>query len=445
MLTDSELYDELDFHNDFARTFDAMENTDRNIFVTGKAGTGKSTLLQYFRKHTTKNIAILASTGVAAVHIKGQTIHSFFRFRPDISLEKVPKVFLNRGQRKIFEALDTIVIDEVSMVRADLLDCIELFLRIYGPDPDRPFGGVQLIFFGDLYQLPPVVTPYERESFRMMYNGPFFFHARSFPELRLSIFELTQVYRQKQQDFVELLGSVRDNTINQQGIEWLNQRHIRLSEVDDPSFYIYLTTTNRIADQVNLRKLEQLSTPEVTMAGTLTGHFKDKQLPTTQELMIKINAQVMLLNNDSEGRWINGSIGRVTDIVETSRGVDHIQVELMTGETVAVKPFTWEMFHYKFNEDTEALEQEKVGSFKQFPIRLAWAVTIHKSQGQTFDRVVLDIGSGTFAPGQVYVALSRCTTIEGLVLKQRLAKRHIIVDRQVVDFMTTYNAADEAI
>jgi hypothetical protein len=300
-----------------------------------------------------------------------------------------------------------------------------------------------MILFGDLFQLPPVVTRWERETFGMMYAGPFFFHANCYTGMRLKIHELNTVYRQTQERFIELLGQVRDNTIDLEGLEWLNQRHVRLSTVENPSFYVYLTTTNRIVDQVNRRKLERLQRPEVILEGSVSGSFQESQLPTQERLVMRLDAHVMMLNNDAEGRWINGSIGRIVDIAESKRGVERVSVELMSGETVSVKPHNWEMFQYRFNDETEALEQEKIGSFKQFPMRLAWAVTIHKSQGQTFDRVVLDIGNGAFAPGQVYVALSRCTSIEGLVLKHPIAKRHIMVDPAVREFMRCRGAVME--
>ena len=431
---------DIEFTSEFAKVYDLLENGTGNIFITGKAGTGKSTLLQYFRDHTIKNVVILAPTGVAAVNIKGQTIHSFFRFKPDITPEGVSAIKIRRTQKALYQKVDTIIIDEISMVRADLLDCIDAFLRLHGKNRIAPFGGVQLVFIGDLYQLPPVVPRDEQDIFKNVYRSPYFFDSNIFRELngneqhpkRFQIIELKKIYRQKEEDFIKLLGTIRNRTATEANLETLNKRYIPDFTPDEDDFYIYLTTTNAVADRVNHQRLRELQREPYCYEGIVTGKFESKNLPTHQSLELKIGAQVMLLNNDPGGRWINGSIGKIVEIIKEGKIVT---VELSDGQMVEVAPYQWEMFRFFFNEDTEALESESVGSFTQYPLRLAWAVTIHKSQGKTFGKVIVDIGAGAFAHGQTYVALSRCTNFAGLVLKRPILKRHILLDDDVVQFM----------
>jgi len=448
ILNDCVASKDIEFNDDFAKAYDCLENGSGNIFITGKAGTGKSTLLQYFRDHTVKNVAVLAPTGVAAVNIKGQTIHSFFRFKPDITPERARAIKIRRTQKALYQKVDTIVIDEVSMVRADLLDCIDTFLRLHGKNRMEPFGGVQLVFVGDLYQLPPVVPHNEQGIFKDVYSSPYFFDSNIYRELnnsgqhprRFQIIELKKIYRQKEEDFIKLLGTIRNKTATEVHLEALNKRYIPLFTPAEDDFYIYLTTTNVVADRVNLQRLTELKTDPYSHEGTVTGKFDSKNLPTHQILNLKIGAQVMLLNNDPGGRWINGSIGKIIGILEEGK---IIGVELSDGQLVEVTPFQWDMFRFFFNEDSEALESESVGSFKQYPLRLAWAVTIHKSQGKTFGKVIVDMGGGAFAHGQTYVALSRCTNFEGLVLKRPILKRHILLDDDVVKFMATHSSEED--
>jgi len=431
---------DIEFNSDFAKAYDLLENGSGNIFITGKAGTGKSTLLQYFRDHTVKNVVILAPTGVAAVNIQGQTIHSFFRFKPDITPEGVHSIKIRRTQKALYQKIDTIIIDEISMVRADLLDCIDAFLRLYGKNRMAPFGGIQLVFIGDLYQLSPVVPRNEKDIFKNVYSSPYFFDSHIFRELnsngqhpkRFQIIELKKIYRQKEEDFVKLLGTIRNKTATEANLKVLNERCIPHFIPDADDFYIYLTTTNAVADRVNHQRLKELESGPYCYEGIVTGKFESRNLPTHQSLELKTGAQVMLLNNDSGGRWINGSIGKIIEIIEEGKIV---AVELSDGQLVEVVPFQWEMFRFFFNEDTQALESESVGSFTQYPLRLAWAVTIHKSQGKTFDKVIVDIGNGAFTHGQTYVALSRCTNFEGLILKKPILQRHILLDDDVVQFM----------
>jgi len=413
-----------------------MEDSDKNVFVTGRAGTGKSTLLEYFRNTTKKNIVVLAPTGVAALNVKGQTIHSFFRFKPGITPDRVKRLRSSKDSESIYHKLDIIVIDEISMVRADLLDCVDRFLRLNGPEADKPFGGVQMAFIGDLYQLPPVVTSSEKEVFQSLYETPYFYGARVFESLEMEFVELEKIYRQSDEEFISLLNAIRNNSITAEGLELLNQRYQPEFEPSADDFYVYLTTTNRLAEEINSRRLAALQGKLYTFTGSIEGDFGREYLPTNTELQVKVGAQVMMLNNDTGGRWVNGSIGKLTGITQNRKGDDIIIAELADGDEVEITPFTWEI--YRFFVDGGQLQSETVGRFTQYPLMLAWAVTIHKGQGKTFDRVIIDIGSGTFAHGQMYVALSRCTTLEGIVLKKPAFKKHIWTNYQVMDFLTRY-------
>jgi ATP-dependent exoDNAse (exonuclease V) alpha subunit len=425
-----------------------MEDTDRNVFITGKAGTGKSTLLQYFRDSTKKKIAVLAPTGVAAVNVKGQTIHSFFSFRPDITPDSVSKI--RPRKKEIYKKLDAIVIDEISMVRADLLDCVDRFLRKHGRKKTSPFGGVQMIFIGDLYQLPPVVTSRERTLFQEHYKSPYFFSARVFDEdlfsktpggkasFEMEFIELEKVYRQEDERFLNILNRIRNNTVTDDDMEEINKRCDPAFEESPDDLYIYLTTTNTLAEKINIKKLSELKVQEHSYQGIIDGDFQERNLPTLLNLTLKQGAQVMLLNNDTLGRWINGSIGRIRSIDPDEDGPDVLWVELADGEVVDVTPYEWEMYEFSYDRETAKVISESVGSFTQYPLRLAWAVTIHKAQGMTFEKAVIDIGQGTFSHGQLYVALSRCTTISGIVLKRPIHRKNVLLDRRVVGFVTQH-------
>jgi len=426
---------EIDFNSQFIKAYNFLENNKENIFITGKAGTGKSTLLQYFREHTTKNVVILAPTGVAAVNVKGQTIHSFFRFKPDITPDTVSKIRIRFNHQKIFKKVDTIIIDEISMVRADLLDCVDRFLRFFGRDNTQPFGGVQMIFIGDLYQLPPVVNRSEAGIFKDVYASPYFFDAKVMENLRLHFIDLEKIYRQKDDDFIDLLSAIRNKTATGDHLSLLNQRYLPDFNPTQDDFYIYLTTTNAMADQINARYLKNLDSSLFHFEGEIDGNFEQKNLPTKQILFLKPGAQVMLLNNDPEGRWVNGSIGKIIDIEDDLLSSGIVLVELEEGPRVEVTPFTWEMYKFRFNEVSERIESQVAGSFRQYPLKLAWAVTIHKSQGKTFTKVIVDMGEGAFSHGQTYVALSRCTTLDGLILKRPIQQRDILLDNRIKHFM----------
>ncbi len=426
----------IELNDEFKYALDMMENTNKSVFITGRAGTGKSTLLNYFRNTTQKKVVVLAPTGVAALNVKGQTIHSFFRFKPNVTPEMVKRIRFGDDEENIYKALDAIVIDEISMVRADLLDCMDKFLQLNGPKRGKPFGGLQMIFFGDLYQLSPVVTSAEKGIFQSLYETPYFYSAKVFDSLNMEFIELEKVYRQHDERFLNLLNSIRNNSIADEGVQLLNQRYMPDFEPSPDDFYVYLTTTNRGAEQINSQELAKLEGNLYTFTAATEGQFGDKYLPTARELKLKVGAQVMMVNNDPGGRWVNGSIGKITDIFQDVNKEVIIVAELNDGEEVEITPNTWEVFRF-FAEEGQ-LQSEVVGRFKQYPLMLAWAVTIHKSQGKTFDKVVIDIGKGTFSYGQVYVALSRCTTLDGIVLKKPILKKHIWTDRKVVDFLTKY-------
>jgi ATP-dependent exoDNAse (exonuclease V) alpha subunit len=460
----------------FRRALDIMEGTSRHVFITGKAGTGKSTLLELWRGQTLKRIAVLAPTGVAALNVRGQTIHSFFGFKPDVTPEAVRKLSKGRGaaadRAALYRNLDAIVIDEVSMVRADLMDCVEKFLRLNGPRPKEWFGGLQMIFIGDLYQLPPVVTGQERGLFApdppslrrgfgpgsspspatlsaARYGSPYFFSARIFaePDFAMDFVELEKVYRQSDAAFIGLLNAIRNRSIDEEQVALLNSRLDPAFSPPDGEFYITLTSTNDLAAARNREKLASLSGRTRRYEGLVEGEFDRRSFPTEEALDLKKGAQVMLLTNDRRGRYVNGTIGRVAKITKVPDEDDVVTVELPDGDEVDLTPNTWELFRFQYDSEADRIESESVGSFTQYPLRLAWAVTIHKSQGKTFDRVVIDIGRGAFAHGQVYVALSRCTSFEGLVLKTPIRKSHIWMDWRIVRFLTRfqYKKAEEAL
>lgn len=423
----------LEFTEPFERALRLMEQTRRHVFVTGRAGTGKSTLLNHFKETTAKRVAVLAPTGVAAINVGGQTIHSFFRFKPDVTPESARKKV--RGEDAgIYRKLDAIVIDEVSMVRADLMDCVDAFLRANGPEKDAPFGGLQMIFIGDLYQLPPVVGSAEKMLFKTLYLSPYFFSARVFQGLEMEFVELEKIYRQQDDRFIDVLNAIRNRTVTEEDLELLNTRVDPGFEPPADEYYIHLTSTNDLADRYNEEQLKKLKGRTWTATGLVEGEFGREYLPTAQALKLKKGAQVMLLNNDTWGRWVNGTIGKIMGFVKDPEAGAMVRVRLNDGGTVEVAPFTWEIFRFSLKDG--GLESESVGKFTQFPLRLAFAVTIHKSQGKTFERAIIDVGRGTFAPGQMYVALSRCTRLEGIVLRKPLRRQNILLDWAVVRYLT---------
>lgn len=428
----------IEFSDSFKKAFDLMENTNSSVFITGKAGTGKSTLLDYFRTHTKKNVVVLAPTGVAAVNVKGQTIHSFFKLWPNITLDRIYRKYDRSDPENLYAQIDTIVIDEISMVRADLLDIIDKFMRLNGPKYNYPFGGVQMIFIGDLFQLPPVVTDQEMSILADAYNGPYFFDSHTFSQFNMEVIELDHVYRQRDEQFIDILNAIRNDSISQEDLDTLNSQYDPYFEPANDEFFMYLTTTNYLANTINVAKLSQLSTSAHQFDASIDGKFEHGYYPTDPQLSLKVGAQIMMLNNDVEKRWHNGSIGKVVDFLEPTNEKHKqeraIMVELADGNIYKIEPHTWDCYAYSVDAETGKVKTESVGSFTQYPLKLAWAVTIHKSQGKTFDKVIIDIGSGTFAHGQMYVALSRCTSLGGIILKKKIEKRHIIVDERIIEF-----------
>ncbi len=431
--------DGIELNKEFRNALSIIEGSNKNLFLTGRAGVGKSTLLAYLRSITSKRIVILAPTGVAALNVGGQTIHSFCRFKPDITPETVERLSnVSFATMNMYKSLDAIVIDEISMVRADLLDCLDRFMRLNGRNPDKRFGGVQMIFVGDLYQLPPVVAEGEREIFEGPYKSPYFFDSIAFDGLELEFVELKSHYRQRDQKFIELLNAIRENTASEEDLERINRRFDASGgAAAAPYLYITLTTTNSIADRINNIYLEKIPARRYEYRASITGKFKRSVYPADDLLCLKEGAQVMMLNNDSKKRWVNGSLGRIVSI--GGEGIDGgIVVALEGGAHESVAPHTWETSKLSYDSVRKKLVSTNTGSFTQYPLMLAWAVTIHKSQGKTFDHVIIDVGEGTFAHGQLYVALSRCTTLEGIVLKRKLQMRHIITDPQIAEFHKTH-------
>ncbi|MGC9042751.1 MAG: AAA family ATPase [Myxococcota bacterium] len=418
-----------------AEAYHLMEHSSENLFLTGRAGTGKSTLLKYFIENTKKNVVVLAPTGVAALNVGGQTIHSFFRFKIDITLDKIERI--PKYAQKLYKSIDTIVIDEISMVRADLFDCIDKFLRLNGKKKNMPFGGAQIILIGDIYQLPPVVKGVEKEIFRELYKSQYFFDSNAFRNSDFRYIELEKIFRQKDQNFIDILNAIRKNRITDEQLMLLNSRVDEDFIPSERDMYIQLTTTNDIADKINNTELSRIDSELHTFIGNITGEFDEKLLPTDIELNLKIGAQIMLVNNDPDGRWVNGTLGRVIGFDELA-DEELIIVELENRDIVEVTSYTWKIIRYNYDRERKRIITEQIGSFSQFPILLAWAITIHKSQGKTFEKAIIDIGQRTFAHGQLYVALSRCKSLSGIILRRPIEKRHIIMDRRVVDFVTSF-------
>ena len=408
---------------------DAPADKHPLILITGKAGTGKTTLLQFFARHTSKNTIVLATTGIAAVNIHGQTVHSFFHLTPQMNL--LDGENLKKLPRRTVEALETIIIDEASMLRADVLDAIDHILKKSTRD-DRPFGGKQLILFGDLFQLPPIAEAPSGglfDAFHTLYQSPYFFDAHVIKKTNLEVFELNRIFRQAEdRSFALLLNKIRENNITQPALDaWLNKR-IDPQEPTEQENAIVLCTTNATASQRNQKRLAQLPGQEFIYPATIDDTFKKKNAPAEVILRLKRGAKIMMLTNHSDNYWVNGDIGTVYDL-----GSDFIKVELKNC-VYQVDPYVWEDIRYEFNALTQKLEPKVNGFFKQYPLKLAWAITIHKSQGLTFDSIYLDIGSGAFAPGQTYVALSRCRCLTGVKLKKPISVRDIRCDSRVVNF-----------
>ena len=413
-----------------------VKATGKSVFLTGKAGTGKTTFLRYIIQTTSKRTVVLAPTGVAAINAGGSTIHSFFQlplcpYLPDVkelvTEYQMPERHksLKKERIKIIRTLDLLIIDEISMVRADLLDAVDMTLRKYRRN-DRPFGGVQLLMIGDAQQLSPVVRESERQYISQVYRSPYFFHSKALQQLSYVTIELQKVHRQQDQDFVKILNSIRENNPTPDILQALNSR-VKAYEGDDD--VIRLTTHNAQADKVNESKLEALPGDAVTFGADITGEFPENSYPADEVLTLKKGAQVMFIRNDSDAGFYNGKIGKVTDISANGQ----VTVTDSDGMGIIVEPAEWTNSQYILNDESGEIEQSVVGTFRQLPLRIAWAITIHKSQGLTFDKVIIDAGSA-FAFGQVYVALSRCRTLEGISLESPIRMSSIYSDMNVADF-----------
>ena len=413
--------EEIKFDNEFNDIYNLMEYSKQNIFITGKAGAGKTTLLEYFRNNSKKNFVILASTGISAIKAKGKTIHSFFLFPPRILINEKIK----RLRSKVISKIDTILIDECSMIRCDVLDAIDQSLRL-NRNSNKSFGGIQIILLGDLHQLPPVIRENEREIFNNFYPvGHYFFNANCFEESNIKTYELTKVFRQKDKNFINILNNIRSGKVNDNDLEVLNNRVINQNS-DIPSETIILSPTNKRVDSINNLNLQNINSETFSYESSETGDFKEK--PADEILELKVGAQVMLIKNDfkSPKRWVNGSIGVVTQLTENS-----IQLKIKN-KIYKIKQDTWEKFDYLIKDGQ--VVHEVVATFTQYPIKLAWAVTIHKSQGQTFEKAIIDLDRGSFAPGQTYVALSRVTSMDGLFLTRKINVSDVVFDKNIENY-----------
>lgn len=409
----------------------------KHLFITGRAGTGKSTLLSKYRKLASEPLVVVAPTGVAALNVEGQTIHSLFRFSPNISLDEVTEVAKKHPQKKLFKSLKTLVIDEVSMVRADLFDCMDRFLRLVR-GKDVPFGGVRLVCFGDLYQLPPVVGREEWGSFRIAYRTPYFFGSRVMQEIladgnvNFKMIELTKIFRQTEKEFIQILNLIRENKLNDKHLEKINTRVTNQT----PEKAIVLTGRRDQAKKLNDEHIAGLPGKATAFYGRSSGKFDTGHLPTDEVLSLKVGARVMMVANDREKRWVNGTLGTVRALHPQM-----VEVTLDDGSVVDVETYDWELSVMKWNELVEGLERVVMGSFSQLPLTVAAAVTIHKSQGKTFEQLVLDLAGGAFAHGQTYVALSRCKSLEGLYLTYPLTRRDIMVDPMIERFLKSLGSS----
>jgi ATP-dependent exoDNAse (exonuclease V) alpha subunit len=418
---------DIEITDEYRRVEELVGGGEPVVFVTGKAGTGKSTLIHHLRGTVEGNCVVVAPTGVAAMNVRGATIHSFFRFPPrTLSDDDVRTVRFKKPYKK----LDLVIVDEVSMVRADVLDAMDRFLRLNGPKRRHPFGGVQVVLVGDLHQLPPVVSRGEEaDRFHETYAGPYFFDSRAFAGARVAAVELTRIFRQHDDEFIGLLNDIRTG---HPGADTLERLNARVTHEVDPDRETVLSTTNAIADRINKSRLSALPGDRRTYTGEAEGSFQltGDRLPSPLELHLKRDARVMFTKNDAQGRWVNGSLGVVEELSPR-----RVRVALDgDGQRVDVDRATWETYRYEFDEEEDTHVPVVSGAFEQLPLTPAWAVTIHKSQGKTLSRVRIDLGHSAFAPGQVYVALSRCRRLDDLTLSRPVTPRDIFCDPRVSAF-----------
>ena len=443
-------------NKEFQDALNLIQYTRQSVFLTGKAGTGKSTFLRHICANTKKKYVVLAPTGIAAINAGGSTMHSFFKLPFYPILPDDPNLSLQRGRiheffkyakphRKLLEQIELVIIDEISMVRADIIDAVDRILRVYSRNLREPFGGKQILLVGDVFQLEPVVKNDEREILNRFYPTPYFFSARVFSEIDLVSIELQKVYRQTDPVFVSVLDHIRNNTAGAADLQLLNTRYGTQIEQNEEDMYITLATRRDNVDYINDKKLAELPGEPVTFEGEIEGDFPESSLPTSKDLILKPGAQIIFIKNDYDRRWVNGTIGTISGI-DDEDGTIYVITD--DGKECDVKPDSWRNIRYRYNEEKKEIEEEVLGTFTQYPIRLAWAITAHKSQGLTFSRVVIDFTGGVFAGGQAYVALSRCTSLEGIQLKKPINRADIFVRQEIVNFAQRFNnrqAIDKAL
>lgn len=431
---------------EFQDALSLMNFTNQSVFLTGKAGTGKSTFLKYLTATTNKKYVVLAPTGIAAVNAGGQTLHSFFKL-PFVPLTTDdPEIQSSRRMRQRFKyskqmvdmlrAVELIIIDEVSMVRADTIDLIDRILRVYCRDQRRPFAGKQLLLVGDVFQLEPVIKSDVRDVLSFSYpNGFYFFNARVFRDFQLVPIELSKVYRQTNVEFIAMLDRIRTGRPTHEDMLVLNSKvDPTVDGTKGDSFTMTIATRRDIVDTINEKHMAAINRPERRFIGRIQGNFPDNSLPTDVELVLKEGAQVVFVKNDMDHRWVNGTIARIDEFLE-----DGIRVEFADGSKHVVDIEVWTNMKYTYDEEKKEIKEEELGSFIQYPLKPAWAITIHKSQGLTFDRVIIDIGQGAFSSGQSYVALSRCRSLEGITLRSTINPRDIFVNPRIVEFSRLFN------